>query len=101
LPQTHIAVYRDNVKVLDSLKQGLGKLEQLAIDSKIATGGGATGSVSVKATWWVILTVIVVLGLLSLTFFIIWHRQARLAVLKEEEARTKEPPRPPAEERRK
>ena len=101
LPQTHIAVYRDNVEALDSIKTVLARLEKMVIESKVAAGV-ATEKVSVRATWWVILGVIVALGLLSLAFFIIWHRQAGIAALKqkeEEEAKTKEPPRPPEEER--
>ena len=105
LPQTHIAVYRDNLKALDSIKTVLARLEKMVIESKVAAGV-VTKKVSVKATWWLILGVIVALGLLSLAFFIIWHRQVAIATLKqkeeeEEEAKTKEPPRPPTDERRK
>ncbi|MBU3933555.1 MAG: hypothetical protein KKH11_02670 [Candidatus Omnitrophica bacterium] len=105
LPQTHIAVYRDNVEALGSIKQVLARLEKLVIESKVAAGA-ATERVSVKATWWVILGVIVALGLLSLAFFIIWHRQAGITALKqkeeeEEEAKTKEPPPPVQPDRRK
>ena len=90
LPQTHIAVYRDNVEALDSIKAMLAKLEKMLIESKI--GAGVTEKVSVKATWWVILGVIIALGLISLTFFIIWQRQAGI---------TKEPSDSPAEEKHK
>lgn len=85
LPQTHIAVYRENVKTLDSIKQVLARLEKMFIESKI--GAGAREKVSVKVTWWVILGVIIALGLLSLIFFVIWHRQAEIAAL---EQKTKE-----------
>jgi len=107
LPQTHIAVYRENTEMIGSMKTMLAKLEKMFIESKITTGA-TTEKVSVKATWWVILGVIIALGLISLAFFIIWHRQADIAVLKqkaaaeeEEVAKAKESPRPPAEERRK
>ena len=85
VPQTHIAVYRDNVKAFDSMKAMLAKLEKMLIESKI--GAGVTERVSVKATWWVILGVISALGLISFAFFIIWQRQAQIAVL---EQKTKE-----------
>jgi len=86
LPQTHIAVYRDNAETLDSMKIMLAKLEKMFIESKIATGGTAE-KVSIKATWWVILGVIIALGLISFIFLIIWHRQAGITAL---EQKTKE-----------
>ena len=89
LPQTHIAVYRDNLKKMDLVKNMLAKLEQMAIEAKIAAAG--TGSkVSVEATWWVIFGVIIALGLLSLVFFIIWQRQAGIDEAREREEREKE-----------
>lgn len=84
LPQTHIAVYRDNVEIFDSMEVTLAKLENMLIEAKIGGGGER---VSVKATWWVILGVIIALGLISFVFFIIWQRQAQSAVL---EQKTKE-----------
>jgi len=89
LPQTHIAVYRDNAEMLDSMKAVLARLEKMFIESKIATGA-AIEKVSVKATWWVILGVIIVLGLISLAFFIIWHRQAGVAALEQKTKRGKD-----------
>lgn len=85
LPQTHIAVYRDNVEAFDSMEATLAKLEKMLIEAKISGGGGER--VSVKATWWVILGVIISLGLISFAFFVIWQRQAQIAVL---EQKTKE-----------
>ncbi|MEA3561001.1 MAG: hypothetical protein U9R31_04435 [Candidatus Omnitrophota bacterium] len=85
LPQTHIAVYRDNVEILDSIKDILSKLEKMVIESKVVVAGPAAERISVKTTWRVILGVIIVLGLLSLIFFIIWQRQAGIDQAREKE----------------
>lgn len=99
IPQTHIAVYRQNQKRLDSIKSMLAKLEKMVIESKL-TGATPTRRVSVKTTWWVILAVIVSLGLLSVIFFIIWHRQAAVIETEEEKekAKSEELPRMPEDE---
>ncbi len=102
LPQTHIAVYRENVERLDSIKTKLAKLERMLVEAKAAAPGVAMKRVSVRATWWVILAVIISLGLLSIVFFIIWHRQAGIVTVKqkekEEEAKSEELPRMSEEE---
>lgn len=82
LPQTHIAVYRDNVETLNSVKTMLAKLETMLIESRVGEGAPVK-RVSVRATWWVILGVIIALGILSFIFFIIWHRQAGIVSGKE------------------
>ena len=76
LPQTHIAVYRDNAETFDSMKIVLERLEKMFIESRIDSG--ATEKVSVKSTWRLIVAMIIALGLLSFVFFIIWHRQAAI-----------------------
>lgn len=73
IPQTHIATYRENVKTQEAIKDILAKLDRMVIETKVAP---VVGRISVKATWWVILAVIISLGIVSLAFFIIWHRQA-------------------------
>jgi len=78
LPQTHIAVYRDNIKTLDSIKAMLSELERMVIETKAAAPGVAMKRISVRATWWVIVAVIVLLGLFSLILYIIWHREASM-----------------------
>ena len=82
LPQTHIAAYRDNKKMMLAIKDMVAKLENMVIESKFVHPSAAE-KVSVKATWWVILAVIIALGLLSVVFFVIWHRQASEEILKE------------------
>ena len=84
LPQTHIAVYRENTEMLGSMKTMLARLEKMFIESKIAVGTGiAVDKVSVKTTWWVILGVIIALGLISFIFLIIWQRQANIVAIKQ------------------
>ena len=85
IPQVHIAAYRQNQKSVDSIKAILAKLEQKVVETKVISGP-PVGRVSVKASWWVILSVIISLAVLSLIFFVIWHRQA----IKEKEEQEKE-----------
>jgi len=107
VPQQHIAAYRENVKRLESLKEDLAELNEMALKVKLAKAagegsGGGPGRVSVKATWKIILGVIIALGLLSFVFFIIWHRQAGLGNLdesEEKELKAKIPP-PPKEQKK-
>jgi len=89
LPQTHIAVYRENVRRVDSIKSNLAKLDEMILEIKLTSSGAVGEKISVKATWWVIMAVIVSLGLFSLILYIIWHRQATI-VQREEKERTRE-----------
>ena len=95
MPQTHIAAYRQNLEKLDLIKGMLAKLDKMVLESSLSTGAIPVKRVSVRATWWVILGVVVVLGLLSLVFFIIWQRQATIAEEKqkqEKEAKIEQTP---------
>jgi len=96
LPQTHIAVYRDNVDTLNSIKTTLARLDDMLLKAKATSPEeGTRGKVSVQASWWVILAVIITLGFLSFIFFIIWHRQATTggaAEMKQEEETEEAPP---------
>jgi len=83
LPQTHIAVYRDNIKTFDSMKDKLTKLDEMLFKVKVSGAERRSDKVSVKTTWWVIVGVIIALGLISLTFFIIWQRQAGIAAIEQ------------------
>lgn len=75
LPQTHIGAYRKNIKILDSANDRLVRLENMATKTKITTGPKAE-RIHVKATWRLMIAMVVALGLLSVAFFIIWSRQA-------------------------
>ena len=80
-----IAYYRDNEKVLEQIKEDLGKLEKLLV----AVGGPPNlelieksdinlKSPSSKTTWIVIFIVLIFIGILSSTFYFTWMRQASL-----------------------
>ncbi len=77
LPQTHIGAYRKNVKILDSTNVKLARLEKMLAETK-AAAGPKVERIHVKATWKLIVAMIIVLGLLSFTFFFIWNRQATI-----------------------
>jgi len=83
LPQAHIGAYRKNFSTLTSIKNNVENLEKLLILNK-ASSGIAVERISVRATWWVILAVIVCLGLISVVLFFIWHRQSGKSQTSEE-----------------
>ncbi len=83
--QQKIAYYRDNLKLLDQVKDDLEKLEKLLV----AVGGPPNlelieksdinlKSPSSKTTWIVIFIVLIFIGILSATFYFTWMRQASL-----------------------
>jgi len=78
LPQAHIGAYRKNIKILDSTNVKIARLEKMVAEARVAhvPSGPVEAKVSVKATWWLIVAMVVALGLLSFIFFIIWHHQA-------------------------
>jgi len=76
-PQTHIGAYRSNMKTLGQTNTALAKLEKMVDDTKDADGAG-TDRIHVKATWQLIVAMIIALGLLSFVFFVIWNRQAAI-----------------------
>ncbi len=96
LPQTHIAVYRENVETLGSIKTSLARLDDLLLKAELSGAKGPPKEkVSVKATWWMIVAVVISLGLLSFVFFVIWHRQATgISETKEKKRETEEIPPP-------
>jgi hypothetical protein len=75
LPQAHIAAYRDNVEILDAIDALLADLDKMSFESQTAKGV-VVEKVSVRASWWVIVGVILALAILSAIFFVIWHGQA-------------------------
>jgi hypothetical protein len=78
LPDAHIAVYRANMQILNSVKEDMAKVEAMLLQAKPAVGL-AFNKVFVKTSWWIILLVVVFLGLLSFGLFIVWHKQAKMA----------------------
>ena len=80
--QQHIAYYRDNLKLLDSLKADLDKLEKILV-----TVGGAPNiellekselelkSPSAKTTWIIIFGILIFIGVLSAAFYFTWLKK--------------------------
>jgi len=90
LPDVHIAVYRSNMKILNTIKEDLAKVEAMLLQAKPAVGL-AFNKVFVKTSWWIILLVVIFLGVLSFGLFIVWHKQAKAALLEKKADKTDEP----------
>jgi hypothetical protein len=67
-PERHISEYRDDMKLLESIKTDLALARSFMAQAK------AMPSFSV---WKVIIAIIIFLGLLGLSFYFIWHRQVK------------------------
>ena len=89
LPDKHIATYRDNVKLLEIVKSDLAKLENMLLQAKPAVGVAAK-KIHVKASWWVIMGIVIFLSLLSFALFVVWHKQAKTAELEKKAEKTEE-----------
>jgi hypothetical protein len=90
LPDVHIAAYRANMQVLNTIKEDLAKVEAMLLQAKPAVGL-AFNKVFVKTSWWIILLVVVFLALLSFGLFIVWHKQAKIAQTEKKAEKTEEP----------
>lgn len=91
LPQTHIAAYRDNKEILSLITAHLNRMDKMVMETQ-AVHGVVMDRVSVRASWWIILGVIIALAILSAVFFIIWHGQAVKTKEEEEAEEPKERP---------
>ncbi len=80
-PERHISNYRDNVRLLESVKADLVVLRSLLAQAK---GLPAT------AVWRLILIIISFLGVIGLGSYIIWQRQMKLVEAQEPQAKKKE-----------
>lgn len=77
-PGGYISDYRENIKLLESVKADLAAAKTLVAEAK---------KIAPMMTWKLIIAVVVFLGLLGLVFFIIWQRQIKsLAELAEDYA---------------
>ena len=83
--QQHIASFRENLIVVDAVKEDIDKLEKILV----AVGGPPNPelieesdinlkSPSSKTTWILIFVVLIFVAILSATFFFTWHRQANI-----------------------
>ncbi|RKY31297.1 MAG: hypothetical protein DRP74_05220, partial [Candidatus Omnitrophota bacterium] len=81
-PEQHISAYRENVKLLDVVKEDVLEMERLA--SRVV-------HVPPTATWRMIIMIVIFLAILSLVFFIIWQSKLKeVAVPAAEEEAKKE-----------
>lgn len=86
-PHLRIGIYRKNIEKISSIKEKLGQMEKLLFEYELATKIKTPAKLSTERSWAIILGVILILGLLSFVFFIIWNKQARtLQGKKEDEA---------------
>ncbi len=98
-PEEHINRYRDNTKALSLVETDLVSLRQLMVmaaltpatqgllaGSEQGAGGGTheRGALSVLATWRVIFIVLGLLGFVSLSFFLVWQRQLKAQLAKQQ-----------------
>jgi hypothetical protein len=89
LPDAHIAAYRANMQILNTIKEDLARVEAMLLQAKPAVGL-AFNKVFVKTSWWIILLVVAFLALLSFGLFIIWHKQAKMAQIEKKAEESKD-----------
>lgn len=92
-PQLHISRYRENKQILQLVETDLVSLRQLVVMAAIGpkveqilsgsqpgsetSGGTGPGRLSILATWWIIFIVLILLGVVSVSFFVVWQRQLK------------------------
>jgi len=75
-PGGYISDYRENVKLLESVKADLSAAKALMVEAK---------EIAPMLTWKLILAVVIFLGVLGVIFFFVWQRQIKsLAELSED-----------------
>ena len=79
LPPAHIAAYRQNIATIEEIKDNLAKMDEMVLKLELAKSGGRQGKIFVGATWRVILTIVIFLGVISLIFFFVWQHQAKIS----------------------
>ncbi|MBN2120280.1 MAG: hypothetical protein JW734_04425 [Candidatus Omnitrophica bacterium] len=67
-PEKHISQYRDNLKVLETVKQDLVVARSLLSQAKAMPS---------MAIWKMFLTVVIFLGIIGISFYIVWHKQLK------------------------
>ena len=95
-PQQHISRYREDLKALQLVEADLVSLRQLMVMAALepasqsalagtALGGSVSerGTLSIWTTWGVIFAILALLGFVSLSFFLVWHRQLQLQLAKQ------------------
>jgi hypothetical protein len=67
-PERHISEYRDNLKILESVKQDMTLARSLLSQAKL---------LPTAVVWRLILAIIIFLGVLGTAFYFIWHGQLK------------------------
>ncbi|MFC1646459.1 hypothetical protein ACFL2Y_04720 [Candidatus Omnitrophota bacterium] len=80
----HIGVYRNNIKVLEEIKENVERLERqltlataLPIPEVLEQKEVKTEAPTKTTTWMIIFIIIIFMGMLAGVFFFTWHTQAR------------------------
>ena len=84
-PQVYIASYRQNMIIIDEIKDSLVKLTEIISEAGVTDVDGRQTKAFASVTWWVILAVIIFLGVISLIFFFVWQHQAKISKTESEE----------------
>lgn len=89
-PERHIQVYRENLELFSQLENELILLRRMGASllrpmqgegvGALFFGKGAAYSLSTAATWRLIFGLLIFVGLMSLVAFLLWQRQAHLAM---------------------
>ena len=99
-PEQHISRYREDLTALQMVESELVSLRQLMVmaalepaTQAVLPGGGTEassagagqerGSLSILTTWRLIFIILALLGLVSLSFFLVWQRQLKLQLAKQ------------------
>jgi len=101
-PMQHITRYREDLKTLDMVETDMVSLRQLMVMAALnpaqkpspvlamddgsgaaEAGGHEAGGLSILATWRLIFIVIGLLGFISISFFLIWQRQLKVQLAKQ------------------
>lgn len=70
-PERHISNYRDNLKAMDLARQDVAVARSL-----LAQGRG----LPTTAVWKLVISIIIFLALLGISFYIIWHKQLKVII---------------------
>lgn len=80
-PERHISDYRENLRILDSVKEDMLLVRSLLTEAK---------SIPTVTVWRLIIGTMIFLGILGISFYFIWHKQLK-AIAKETPEAKKEP----------
>ncbi|MCX7661403.1 MAG: hypothetical protein N2Z79_01805, partial [Candidatus Omnitrophica bacterium] len=83
--QQHIGIYRQNLIVLEKIKEDIAKMEKILVTAGGPPAPEMLAKTRIKAeeptktmTWLVIFVIIIFTGLLSLVLFFTWQKQAKI-----------------------